>query len=286
MRVARETIMKKLVLLLLLFSWIPGYSQGITEVEDYMAGEFNYCETNDSVMFKSYSYTRLVLSMTHQSDMPTIRKLTSIFYSHYKADSLFCDAAFFTGYTLLLQNKINDAIFYYHIADSLSNNTSLLYKLNLASTAMLAGAVEFSRKKYEEAVKYFPTHQGGYFGIANTAVIIGDYKNGIAAVNDGIRWCNRRKVLNLDEAYLLKGVLYTLDGEYAEGKEFLNKATSYKNNDLYYIYYSLNLLWESQASNDDELKKEAKKYYKKIDWKSNIPAHIKQEFGAFNKTED
>jgi len=277
-------MMKKIVLLLLLFSCIPVNSQEIGEFENYFEGRFNYCETTDSVMFKQYSYARLLLSMTPHNDTVRLKKLSDIFFSHYQTDTTFCDAAFFTGYTLRLSKQYKESIVFYYLADSLAQNKSLLFKFTLATAFLEAGAVDFSRKKFEEMVKHFPTSPEGYFGIANTAVILGDYKNGIAAVNDAIRWCNRRKLKEIDEAYLLKGMLYTFDGRYSEGREFLEMAEAYKEDDLYYIYYSLNLLWDSQAAEDEELKKEAKRYYKKIKHKSNIPAHIKQEFGTFNKT--
>lgn len=276
-------MMKKIVLLLSCLFFIPVYSQ---EFEEYFAGEFIYCESADPTVENKFVKARALLTLIQPSDTISVRKLSYIFHSQYRADSTFCDAAFFTGYTFQLLGQYKESMVYYYMADSLSHNKSLLFKVNLAKISLEAGVVDFSRKKFEETVKHFPTSPEGYFGIALTASIIGDYKNGIAAVNDAIRWCNRRKIKDLDEAYFLKGMLYTFDGRYAEGRELLGMAEAYKEDDMYYAYYSLNLLWDSQAAEDEKLKKEAKRYYKKIKHKSSIPAHIKQEFGAFNKTED
>ncbi|MEP7094987.1 MAG: hypothetical protein ABI793_13090, partial [Flavobacterium sp.] len=188
----------------------------------------------------------------------------------------FCDAYFFAGYSLRIQNKIKDALVYYYMADSLANNKSLEFKVNLASTALLVGADTLSRNKYKEIIKYFPESTEGYYGYALTSPIIGDVDKGLENINIVIEKSQiSNKNIN-DEVYFLKGVLLALNKKYEEGIEYLEKSSStYKKDENFRIHYALCLLKVSELKKDEKMKQKALKFYDKIEHKEQIPKGIK-----------
>ena len=77
----------------------------------------------------------------------------NIFVDLVKKDSTFCDAYFYAGYALRLQNEFRGATAMYYMADSLSQKPVLEFKMNLATTASYSGAVELAREGNTEAAK-------------------------------------------------------------------------------------------------------------------------------------
>jgi len=201
---------------------------------------------------------------------------TNIFFALIKRDSLFCDGYFFLGYALRRQNRYKDAFVFYYKADKMVQNKSEEYKLNLASVALTLGLDSFARLKYEEMVKYFPTNPEGYYGVALTAPSLGDYENGLVHINKAIDKYNGYSERENSDPYFIKGILLALTSKYEEGKECLEKAPKrLRKQEHFNIFYSLCLLKIGIANQDDKLKKKAKKYYKKIQFKNEIQKEVK-----------
>jgi tetratricopeptide (TPR) repeat protein len=156
-------------------------------------------------------------------------------------------------------------------------NKSEVIKTNLASVALILGLDSFARLKYEEMVKYFPTNPEGFYGVALTAPSLGDYENGLVHINKAIDKYDGYSEKENSDPYFIKGILLALTGKYEEGKEYLDKAPRrLKKQEHFNIFYSLCLLKIGIANQDDKLKKKAKKYYNKIQFKDEIPKDVKR----------
>ncbi|GGD99997.1 tetratricopeptide repeat protein [Planktosalinus lacus] len=266
--------MKKTFLILFLINIYFCFGQ------DYFEGKNLYCGSSNPEALKAFNAGIELLHLNSSLDKKTLNKTADVFFKAFKIDSTFCDAAFFTGYTMRLMND-KDALVFYYMADSLAQNKASVFKSNLAAEAMRFGNVEglkLARKKYEELMEYFPENPEGYYGIALTSPMIGDLKNGLNCINTAIsKYLKMNHKVN-DDVYFLKGVLLTLNEKYEEGIKYLEKAKStFKNDENFKIHYSLCLLKISQMNNDLKMRKKAKKIFNKIKNKNEIPEFIRQQ---------
>ena len=202
-----------------------------------------------------------------------------LFLNLIKKDSTFCDAYFFAGYTYRLSNMDKAALNYYYIADSLSNNKSLIFKQNLAFMASKMGLFKLARKKYDEIKQYFPDSPEGFYGIASSSLFLGDIENGLENINISIRKYNEQRIKIGDEIYLVKGVLLTRNEKYIESVEVFEKLSGkITKNDEFRINYAYSLIKNGKALKDENLIKKAKKVFEKIGDKANLSEMMLVEF--------
>jgi tetratricopeptide (TPR) repeat protein len=263
--------MRKILLILLLTSFNLTFSQ------NYFEGKNLYCKSENPEAMKLFNLGIETLYLNKSLDQKYLKITSNIFFKAYKTDTTFCDAIFFTGYTLRLLND-NKAIACYIMADSLSKN-KLEFKINLASEGLRMGdekSLKIARKKYNEIITLFPESPEGYFGFALTSPIFGDVDKGLENINIAIE---KYKLLNpkvKDEVIFLKGVLLSQNKKYDEGLEYLEKCYStYKKDENFKIHYSLCLLKVSEIKNDEKMKQKALKFYEQIENKEQIPEDIK-----------
>lgn len=263
--------MRLVYILLSLIAFSQAYSQ------NYFEGKNLYCKSENFEALKKFNGGIEILNLNHNLDPKYLAINTTIFFDAVKMDKSFCDAYFFVGYTLRLQNKLDLALRYYYIADSLSQNKSIEFKQNLAVTALMLGKDKLSRKKYSEIIKYFPESPEGYYGVALTSPIIGDVETGLENINLAFeKYKNSGQKVN-DDALFLNGVLLTLNKKYEESIEYFEKTYStYKKDENYNIHYSLSLLKVSEIKKDEKMKNKAKKIYDKIEHKEEIPKELKE----------
>lgn len=241
--------------------------------QDYFEGKRLYCKSQNPEAIRLFNIGIETLYLNTSLDKKYLEKTSQVFLKAYKTDSTFCDAAFFTGYTLrLINNKY--ALAYYYLADSLAQNRSIEFKSNLAAEAIRkdspAGA-ELAIKKYSEIVKFFPESPEGYYGYAMLSPMINDYVKGLEYINIAINKYNINGTAK-DDAYYLKAILLALNNRYEEALEYFEKTYStYKKEEHYKIYNALSLLKVSEIKNDSSMKKKAKKMYDKIEHKDLIP---------------
>jgi tetratricopeptide (TPR) repeat protein len=114
---------------------------------------------------------------------------------------------FFAGYTLNLLGKYRELCFSKN--GRLAPKAVLLYKQNLAAVCLKIDLIKEAREKYKEIVTSFPRSPEGYYGIAVTSLIIGDYSNGIQNAKRALD--NYRIRLNFSMTLYIKGILLTLD---------------------------------------------------------------------------
>lgn len=264
--------MKKATFLLLLLC-------NLSFAQDYFKGENLYCESKNAKA-KDYFKTGIeTLHLNTRLDKKYLKMTAAVFFNAYKADSTFCDAIFFSGYTYGLVGERKIALGCYYLADSLSNNKSIEFKINLAAEALKVGnraGLELARKKYNEIIQYFPHSAEGYYGFAITSPEFGDYEKGLECLNVAISKYYYPSDEKLDELNYLKGILLTLNKKYDEGLKYLEKSSSSFKKDMNYkIHYSLCLLKVSEIYNDEKMKEKAKKIYAKIENKEQIPNEIK-----------
>lgn len=263
--------MKKIFITLLLISF------NLTFCQDYFEGKRLYCKSENPEAMKLFNLGIETLYLNKSLDQKYLKITSNIFFKAYKTDTTFCDAIFFSGYTLRLLND-KKAIACYMMADSLSKNT-LEFKINLASEGLRAGSeksLKIARKKYNELITLFPENPEGYYGFALTSPIFGDVDKGLENINIAI---DKYKLLNpklKDEVIFLKGVLLSQNKKYDEGLEYLEKCFSkYKKDENFKIHYSLCLLKVSEIKNDEKMKQKAFKFYEQIENKDQIPEDIK-----------
>ncbi|MFH7010670.1 tetratricopeptide repeat protein [Flavobacterium sp. FlaQc-52] len=263
--------MKKIFTTLLIISFNLTFSQ------NYFEGKKLYCKSENTEAMKLFNLGIETLYLNKSLDQKYLKITSNIFFKAYKTDTTFCDAIFFTGYTLSLLND-KKAIACYIMADSLSKNT-LEFKINLASEGLRVGneeSLKIARKKYNELINLFPENPEGYYGFALTSPIFGDVDKGLENINIAIE---KYKLLNLklkDEVIFLKGVLLSKNKKYDEGLEYLEKCYStYKKDENFKIHYSLCLLKVSEIKNDQKMKQKAFKFYEQIENKEQIPEDIK-----------
>lgn len=264
--------MKKIFFILLILNLNLTFSQ------NYFEGKRLYCKSQNAEALRLFNIGIETLYLNRSLDKKYLKKTSDVFFKAYKIDSTFCDAMFFTGYTLRLLNDKNALVCYY-MADSLSNNKAIEFKSNLAAEALRFESVEgikLARKKYNEIIQYFPDSPEGYYGFAVTSPEIGDVEKGLENINIAIEKYKNTNQIVKDDAIFLKGILLTLNRKYEEGLENLEKSFStYKKDENYKIHYSLCLLEVSKLKNDEKMKQKALKFYEKIEFKERIPKEIK-----------
>lgn len=261
--------MKKKILLL-----ITVLTCNLIFSQDYMTGQKRYCETSDAKILDLYDlgFRCLQYKKYHNA-------ATRVFLDIVKKDSTLCDAYFWAGYTLRLQNKPELAIGCYYIADSLSNNKSIEFKQNLAMTGLMVGKIDLARKKYVEMTTFFPDSPEGYYGLALTAPMIGDVDKGLENIKVSIEKYGKRSSEVKSQTELLYGILLTLNKKYEEALPHFEECVSkFKNDDNFNIHYSLSLLKVAEQNNDENGKKKALKIYDKIKNKEEISENLKNEF--------
>lgn len=261
--------MKYRVILFLFFVQLS-YSQA-----DYFNGNYTVCPIpNDK---QSQENFRLGIDCIKANLY--IGGANRLFLDLIKKDSTFCDAYFFAGYTYRLSNMDKAALTYYYLADSLSNNKTLIFKQNVAFMASKMGSFKLARKKYNEMKEFFPESPEGFYGIASTSIFIGDTENGLENLNIAIKKYNDRKITLDDEIYFTQGILLTRNEKYIESVEILEKLSGkITKNDEYRINYALSLIKIGKANNDEKLIKKAKKIFEKIEDKKNLSEMMLSEF--------
>jgi tetratricopeptide (TPR) repeat protein len=261
-------MINKLTLIVSLFTFNLIFSQ------DYMSGQKKYCETSDPKILELYD---LGFRSLQFKDM--IGASTNVFFDITKKAPTLCDAYFWTGYTLRLQNKPKLALAFYYTADSLSNNKSIEFKQNLAMTSILVGKIDLARKKYSEMINYFPESPEGFYGFALTSTMIGDVEKGLENIKIAIEKYGERNNQIKNETELMYGILLTLNKKYEESLIHFEECSSkYRKDDNFNIHYSLSLLKVAELTNDEKMKKKGLKLYEKIEKKEEISETLKPEF--------
>ena len=246
----------------------------LTFSQNYMTGEKKYCETSDPKIIELYD---LGFKSLQFKDM--IGTSTNIFFQITKKEPALCDAYFWTGYTLRLQNKPKLALAFYYTADSLSNNKSLEFKQNLAMTSIMVGKIDLARKKYSEMIQYFPESPEGYYGFALTSTMIGDIDKGLENIERAIEKYGERNNQTKNETEFMHGILLTLNKKYDESLIHFEECESkYRKDNNFNIHYSLSLLKVAELTKDEKMKKKGLKLYDKIEHKEEIPETLKFEF--------
>lgn len=235
---------------------------------DYFLGNRTYCKKPDNERVNKI-YPLGIKCIQQNSYLGAAFK---IFSEVIEADNSFCDAYFWAGYTLRLSNMENEAVIFYHAADSLAQNRSIEFKQNLATLAMKVGRMTFSRKKFKEMIEYFPESPEGYYGIGLTSLFLEDYKNGLENINIAE---NKYNTPNKD-CQSLKAVLLTLNEKYEEAIPYFEKVESnFKKEDTFNGCYALSLKQIGIKNSDEKLIKKSKKYYDKVQNKTGLPDVIK-----------
>ncbi|ANF52464.1 hypothetical protein A0O34_18920 [Chryseobacterium glaciei] len=265
-----KTMKKLLIIFILIFS-IKGFSQ-----DSYFLGKTNYCTPEKAESKKNFELGIKALQYPEFYE-----KATRILVLATDKDPKYCDAFFLAGYLLRLQDKHEDAIAYYYVADSLAQNKAPIFKQNLAIEFMRFGKADEARKKYEEMVKYFPTDPEGYYGIANTSIMLADYDKGLENLKKAEDLYKNTGGMKDDGKYMY-GMLYSLKGSYEEALPYLEDVYStYKKDDNYLALYALSQIKVGKSKNDEKLIKKAKNTYDKIKDKpivEDISKKLKEEF--------
>ena len=265
--------MKKIIVTLLILSFNLTFSQ------NYFEGKNLYCKSENPEAMKLFNLGIETLYLNKSLDPKYLKITSNLFFKAYKTDTTFCDAIFFTGYTLRLLND-EKAIACYIMADSLSKK-ALEFKINLASEGLRLGQdklLKIARKKYTEIIALFPENPEGYYGFALTSPIFGDVDKGLENINIAIEKYILSTPKLKDEVIFLKGVLLSQNKKYEEGLEYLEKCYStYKKDENFKIHYSLCLLKVSEIKNDQKMRQKAFKFYEQIENKQQISEDIKSE---------
>jgi tetratricopeptide (TPR) repeat protein len=253
------------VLSIVLFSLTYG------QPSDYFNGKWTYC--NKPIDERSLKIYALGLECIRNNMY--LGSANEIFRELIKTDSTFCDAYFFTGYTYRLSGMNREAVVYYYMADSLANNKSIEFKQNLATTSMMVGLTELSRKKFEEIIDYFPNSPEGYYGIALTSTEIGDFDYGLVNINIAI---NKYQKENKD-AQFMKAILLTLNSKHQEAIAFYEKVESaYRRDDYFNGNYALSLYEVAKLTDDGRMMRKAKRHYQNVRNKNELTSYIKDKF--------
>ena len=238
---------------------------------NYFLGKRTYCEMpSDSETKKLFD-----LGMECIKQNFRIGAANRIFQDIIKKDKTFCDAYFFAGYTFRLSNMNKEAVVMYYMADSLSQNKSIEFKQNLATTSMLVGKIDLSRKKFKEITTFFPENPEGYYGIALTSTIIGDYENGL----ENIKIAEEKYTGENKDAQFVKAILLTLNNKHPESLQYYEKVQSkFSKDDNFNSSYALSLYEVGIVTKDDKMLKKAKKHYGKVKDKTGLAEDIKFKF--------
>ena len=164
------------------------------------------------------------------------------------------------------------------MADSLANNKSIEFKVNLATEGLRFGneeGVKIARKKYDEITKFFPENPEGYYGVALTSTMIGDIENGLNNIDIAIEKYNSENV----DALFLKAVLLTLNARHEESLNYYEKVKgTFKKDDNFNGNYALSLYEVAKANNDEKMMKLAQKHYKKVKNKNELTEQTRMKF--------
>jgi tetratricopeptide (TPR) repeat protein len=268
-------LLKNLIIVVLLFISCFVNSQ------NYLEGRRLYCRSENPEAIRLFEIGIKTLYLNKTLNKKYLKKTSDVFFKAYTIDTTFCDAMFFTGYTLrLLQDE--KAIICYYMADSLANNRSAEFKINLAAEALRfnnSEGIELARQKYDEIIKYFPQNPEGYYGFALTSLMIGDTEQGLENIKIAIEKYDMFNFEIKSDVIFLKGMLLSSNGKYSEGLQLLDKCYSkFKNDNNFKVHYSLCLLKVSSENNDEKMKRKSLKYYKAITNKDEIPDNLKPLF--------
>jgi len=249
--------------------------------QDYFEGKRLYCRSENPRAMSLFNTGIETLYLNTSLNEKYLKKTADVFANAYLADKTFCDALFFTGYTLRLLND-KRALPLYMRADSLAGNKSIEFKINLAAEGIRQGnekSINLARKAYNELIEYFPGSPEGYYGFAVTSTMFGDVDKGLENVNIAIQKYELNNLTPKSEVWYLKGILLTLNRDYEQGLLFLEKAYSdYKKDENFKVHYALCLLKISESTHDAKMKEKSLKFYNKIENKEEIPEDIKALF--------
>ncbi len=261
--------MKKYVILFILFSQFC-FSQN-----DYFNAAFTVCNIPDDKEIKD----KYKLGLDCIKANKYIGGANRIFLDILKKDSTFCDAYYLAGYTYRLSNMNEEAFTYYYIADSLSNNKSLMFKQDLAFMASKLKYYKLARKKYEEIKQFFPKSIEGYYGIASTSLILGDSAHGLENLNLALLVYNQQGLELVQELHMIHGILLTLNEKYDESIVAFEKLSwPLITNDAVRTHYALSLIKEGKHNNNEKQIKKAKKIFEKIKDKTVLSEIVTSEF--------
>lgn len=239
--------------------------------DDYFLGKRTYCD----MPADKESRERYKLGLDCIQQNLYIGAANQIFQDLIKQDSTFCDAYFFAGYTFRMSNMNKEAVIMYYMADSLAQNRSIEFKMNLAAAGMAAGAIDLSRKKYEEMTKFFPHSAEGYYGIAVTSTMIGDIEYGLKNINIA----EDRHQEDYKDTQFMKAVLLTMNGKYEESLSYFEKTKSrFSKLDHFNGNYALSLYEVGTAKKDEKMLKKARKHYDKVEDKDALTEHLRSKF--------
>ncbi|BAP31772.1 tetratricopeptide repeat protein [Chryseobacterium sp. StRB126] len=264
--------MKKLLTIFILILSVKGFSQS------YFSGKFNYCTPKKEESKKKFDAVIKALQFPnlYEKASYTMVKVAS-------QDSTYCDAYFMAGYLFRLQDKYEEAIAYYYVADSLAKNKSLEFKQNLATEMMRAERADLAREKYQEMVKYFPNSPEGYYGVANTAIVLNDFDNGLNNLKKAEKLYESSGEVKDDVKYMY-GMLNCLKENYEEALPYFDEVYSTYKKDIGYLsLYALTLIKVGKSRNDGKIIKKAWKTYEKIkdvQVPEDLAKKIKQEFSS------
>lgn len=248
--------------------------------QDYFLGKKLYCETQNTRSKELFDTGIETLYLNKSLDKKYLAMTADVFYKAYKVDSTFCDAIFFAGYTSSLLGEHKTALACYYVADSISKNKSIEFKINLAAEALKFDndfGIKLARKKYNEIIQFFPESLEGYYGFAITSPELKDYEEGLKNIDIAIQKTTNSHKIN--EFNFVKGLLLTLNKKYEDGLEYLEKSEkNYKKDINFKIHYSLCLLKVSEKLNDQKMKDKAIKIYNKIENKEQISEELKKLF--------
>lgn len=263
--------MKKLLTIFILILSIKGFSQ-----DNYFLGKTNYCTPEKSDSKEMFQGAMAALNFPEYYTATSLILMNTV-----KEDPKYCDAYFLAGYYLRLQNLNKEALVMYYAADSLAQNKALIFKQNLAVQYMKFGQVKKARNKYEEIIKYFPGDPEGYYGVANTSLVLEDYDNGLENIRKAEERYGYIGTVKSDVKYLY-GALYCFKEKYSEALPYLDEVYPvYKKDDNYLALYALTQIKLGKSKNDEKLIKKAKKTYDKIKDKNTletISKKLKEEF--------
>lgn len=247
--------------------------------QNYFNGKKLYCTTNKEAL-ELFNSGIKVLHLNSDLNQKYLDKNIDLFAKAILADTNFCDAYFFTAYTLSLKGNLDLAWALYFRANELSPKPSNEFLMNLAITSLRIGQDSIARKSYEDMILHFPKSSEGYFGVALTSPLIGDYNNGLNNIEIAISKTLNAKQKVKPDMLFIKAVMLTLNEKYLESIEFFEKVKSkYDDDENFKIHYSLSLLKVSEINKDNKMKDKAKKMYAKIKNKNEIPAPL---IGLFN----
>ena len=256
--------MKKLLIILILIISFKGVCQ-----DSYFLGKTNYCTPTNSDSKKKFD-----VSITGLNFPKYYGGLTNILVKAIEQDPKYCDAYFMAGYYFRLQNLHKEALVLYYAADSLAQNRAPIFKQNLAIEYMRFGKADKAREKYIEMTKYFPTNPEGFYGVGNTAIVLGDYDLGLKNLKIAEDLYEKEGEVKSDVKYMY-GILYALKEDYRYSLPYLEEVYSqYKRDDGYLALYAISMIKNAKENNDKSLEKKAKKIYEKIKGSKNIDAEL------------